>query len=1232
VSNPAAPAWDAAPRKTQKTVRPRAEYTPGHRLIRGVIATFAVLALLLVSAVGALWVRLSHGSIPLDAFAPTLARAIASELSDHTVKVDGLDLELDAARVMHLALRQIQIADPDGQVVAVAPRARITISGRALRRGAFAPERIDLVSPRVLLHKSDDGRVTVRAQATLATATNTPASAPADTDAGAPLAGPSPWIRALADVSERARKRDNAGGYLRGVSLTQAVVVVASGDRRTVWNLPELQLDLDHRRGRSEMAARATFASLTGPWSLTATTREADASKTVDVDVTVDGLNPRGIARVIPALVPFERLDLPLTGTAKLTATTDGRVLRADVDLAGDAAVQRFADRGASTSLVDRAALSMAYEGATGRFSIGKLMLGAGGGEVSLRGSISPPARGDASWIYALTLAEGRLPPPTPGASAPRLDHFAVQGRVDPVAGQAVLSSLALKSGGAEVTATGQITRTPAGPEGTINGRIGAMSAAQFMTLWPESLASPARAWVAAHVTKGAVTAGAFKVGIEAGSAADGAAQTRSTLTLETAGIDIKLFEGWPALELPRALVRVDGGSLDVSAPEGAMAGADGRKLGFRGGRFQAAETIGADQPTGELSFRVTGPLATALELADRPAFQVFRSRGLSPAGIDGRIEGPVRLLFPLANNLQASEVRPDAKLRVTDLRGRNLPIGVDVSGGTLSLEADDKALDVKGDILAKSVNAKVNWQYVFNSPAAQQAPVRLTATLDNADRASLGLDVADLVQGETPVEVTVAADGSGQTRVRVDLTRAEVLIEPIAFRKATGRPAILHFEPVRVPGAGGTARTALQNIRLSGDDVALEGSLVLGPDNKAREFSLPVFSVNVVSRLEVQGKLRPADRVWDIRAKGPTFDGRPMFRALFDLGRPPGATPKPGERSGFDITAEIDTVLGFTDTTLRAVKLSASRREDRLTALDVKGTLEGGKPFAALIRQQPGVGRQLLAEGADAGQVFKLVGFYPSAVGGLMQLEVNLDGRGVNEQSGTLWARDFAVLGDPVASEVFQNADQTTAAQPNGGGRGGRPRVVRSRFDFDGMRIPFSVGQGQFVMNDAVLRGPLIGATMRGRIDFRGQTVNVGGTYVPASALNSAIGGILGPLSGGPQGEGLFGITFAVQGPIEKPQVIVNPLSLLTPGIFREIMQMTPETFTIQQRDAAPGTSRAGPRAGQGPSAPATRASSAPASEQRAPAPAAAPPSGVAPEVSSDWQGAVKREPARQP
>jgi hypothetical protein len=385
---------------------------------------------------------------------------------------------------------------------------------------------------------------------------------------------------------------------------------------------------------------------------------------------------------------------------------------------------------------------------------------------------------------------------------------------------------------------------------------------------------------------------------------------------------------------------------------------------------------------------------------------------------------------------------------------------------------------------------------------------------------------------------------------------------------------------------------------------VAIEGWMGIGADNKVKEFRFPNFSLNVVTSLETHGKVRP-DGIWEVTAKGPTYDGRDLFRAFFDVAQFDQSTKV---RPGLDLRAEIDTVVGYSDTTLRKVRMALQKRANKLTSLDVSGVLEGGKPFAAEVRHERGQPRRLRAEAMDAGLFFKLVGFYPNAVGGAMNLEVNLDGEGPAERTGTLWARDFLVLGDPIVSEVLQSADGQQAST--------RRTVVREQFEFQIMRVPFSVGHGQFVMHDSAIRGMLVSASMRGKVDFRQQTLNVGGTYVPMSGLMRVPADIplIGQLLTGPRGEGIFGITFVIQGSMARPEVVVNPLSLITPGILREIFQMTPEDPRVIPRD------RPTPR-GDG-----SRASSAPAVTP--PGGASAAP-GVAPEVGGSWSAESNQPPA---
>jgi hypothetical protein len=241
---------------------------------------------------------------------------------------------------------------------------------------------------------------------------------------------------------------------------------------------------------------------------------------------------------------------------------------------------------------------------------------------------------------------------------------------------------------------------------------------------------------------------------------------------------------------------------------------------------------------------------------------------------------------------------------------------------------------------------------------------------------------------------------------------------------------------------------------------------------------------------------------------------------------------------------------------------MTAETRKGNLTSLDARGTTDGGAPLVAMLDQSSG-NRHLVVTSSDAGQVMKLVNFYPNMQSGRLRLDVALDGSGPAEKTGLLVVDNFRVLGDPIITELASSADNGRPAI------GANDHVVREVFDFTRMKAPFSVGYGQFVLKESYIKGPLVGATLRGTVDFRSRTVDIGGTYVPLQGLNGALGDIplIGQILSGTQGEGILGMTFAVQGPTSNPQVIVNPFSIVAPGIFRDIFQMTAMDPNIRVR-----------------------------------------------------------------
>ena len=94
--------------------------------------------------------------------------------------------------------------------------------------------------------------------------------------------------------------------------------------------------------------------------------------------------------------------------------------------------------------------------------------------------------------------------------------------------------------------------------------------------------------------------------------------------------------------------------------------------------------------------------------------------------------------------------------------------------------------------------------------------------------------------------------------------------------------------------------------------------------------------------------------------------------------------------------------------------------------------------------------------------------------------------------------------------------------------------------------------------VRDGVLRGPMIGATVEGNIDYARDQVAMRGTLVPLYGLNNMFGQIpiVGLFLGGGSNEGMFGITYEVSGTTGNPRPMVNPISAIAPGVLRKFFE----------------------------------------------------------------------------
>jgi AsmA-like C-terminal region len=220
------------------------------------------------------------------------------------------------------------------------------------------------------------------------------------------------------------------------------------------------------------------------------------------------------------------------------------------------------------------------------------------------------------------------------------------------------------------------------------------------------------------------------------------------------------------------------------------------------------------------------------------------------------------------------------------------------------------------------------------------------------------------------------------------------------------------------------------------------------------------------------------------------------------------------------------------------------SRRAGTIKAFTLNGKIGKDTPLTGEIRgRAQGQAREVIyIETGDAGAFLRFNDTYSKVIGGQLQLAMDPPTSDSRPVEGLINMRDFSVKGEAAL-------DRVAAGGPNGTPNG----VAFSR-----LRAEFTRQNGQWTFREGVVKGPMVGATIEGNIDYLNNQVRMSGTFVPMYALNNMFGQlpVLGLFLGGGSNEGLIGVTYEVVGTPSQPVLRVNPISAMAPGVLRKIFE----------------------------------------------------------------------------
>lgn len=683
------------------------------------------------------------------------------------------------------------------------------------------------------------------------------------------------------------------------------------------------------------------------------------------------------------------------------------------------------------------------------------------------------------------------------------------------------------------------------GPEVRFDALIRDMKTSVVKQLWPYWIAEKPRRWVLTNIFGGTITNGQISVFIP---------QDRLTVEPKPLHLDenelrvsfdivdarMNVTGEIPPLRDTSAHFDLSGRKVVTSIRSAASYFPSGRMVTVEKGQL-ALEDIYHKPLMADIEIAVSGAADAVAELVSFKPIRALERAGFAVEDFSGKVSGVAKVRLGLISDQHPPDPVWEAHLDLADVDVTKPYSGRTISDLEGKLDVDPRAarLNAKAKIDGVPMDLEVTEPVEKTDPVARERVVRLR--LDNEERRKFVPGLDDLVDGPITVELT-RIDDERQAAV-IDLTSASLTVPWIGWSKGQGIAAKASFEALE-----GDTQTAIEKFVLDGEGFGAAGKLTVG---KQGLVSADLSRMRLAPGDDYALAVRQNKGGYDVSVSGKSADVRSLIVALKSPGDGPGSGGDEKPLS-VQVKGRLDRVVGFGDEVLSGVSILYGSRGGKTTALDVSGVTDSRQAVVAKMRR-PGEFSELSVTSSDAGALARFINLYNRMIGGLMNLKLSQAANG--SWSGSLDIRDFRVENE----ERLQSIVST----PTGADGRSLNTAVKKNIDVSSARFQRAFARlvysdGSLRVDNGVVRGEQIGATFQGGVrDTRGQ-IDLTGTFMPAYGLNRLFGELplIGILLGNGRDRGLLGITFKLTGATEQPKLVVNPLSIIAPGVFRQIFE----------------------------------------------------------------------------
>ena len=1013
----------------------------------------------------------------------------------------------------HVEISDAVLRDAANRVLVRVPLMTVQLSPRGLvLRREVLPQVIRLVGTEVALQREPDGRLAV--------------SLGGIGGVGTGAVGRADNIGDLLDQTDRVFERPGLEALER-VAVEGLIARIEDSRAGRVWTVDGGELALDLTGGETRLRGEASLLSGRPVVTrVTLTYASPQDSRAARIGIVVTDAAAADIAAQSPSLSWLSVLDATLSASFRMEIGPEGGLgpLNAAVKL-GSGALAPIT--GAQPVGFDVGRAYFAFDPAAGviRFAEIEVESDWGGfraeGDAILEGLEGGWPRG---FVGQFRLDGIRVNPAGLYAAPVSFDEAFADLRLtlSPFRvslGQITLTDSQGRAAAGAVARAGLSGEIGASPEGwtvALDAGVDALSTARMMALWPEGFRPGMRGWFEANVAGGELTDLAGALRLRPGRGPDLSA------TYGFDGVDVRILPGQPPVTGSSGTVWYQEGSFALTLDSGEMRPAQGGAVDLAGSALIVPDTR-VPNPPSILRWRSQGTVTAAMAVLDAPPFNLIGRTGLPVTMADGRIAVAGDIRLPLGRALQPGELDWDMGATMTDLRSTVIVPGRALAASDLTMRTDPGVLEIGGAMTLDGVPAEATWRLPLG-PGAGEAEIRGEVELSQRFLDAFGIGLPEgTLRGEGRAQVVIGLPQGEPPRFEIgsDLGGVGLSLPQIGW--SSGRGAGGRFEAEGSLGAVPEVR----RIMIDAPGLEAEGGIALRPDGSLDRVRLDRVEVGGWFDGAVDLVGRGAGRVVGVEVRGGRMD---LAAATLGGG---------GTGGGGPVTVRLQEVRvteGLTLTDLVAEIDTGAGVRGQFTAL-----VNGGPAVEGRLVPGPG-GAEVQVTSDRAGAVLRAAGFFAGAEGGRLDLRLTPTGR-EGEYEGRLAIDGLRVTEAPALAELL-NAFSVFGLLQQMAGQG----IV-----FDEVRADFRIDPEKVTLRQSSAVGVGLGLSLDGVYARGPGTVDMQGVLSPFYLVN-AVGEVLTR-----RGEGLLGFSFRLTGPVADFDVAVNPLSVLTPGMFRELFRRPP-------------------------------------------------------------------------